>query len=149
MPMHTTTLWKPLTFLMGLSWLVWGAAFLHYPDWDLNLSVLMAGCTYLTAEQFIASWENAVKQKRPSWSLCGWCFGAWVSIDGVYWLYWSLVDIRVAIREGQWPMSACLYLLCGMLWHSFDPGKRPTSLPQPLQDPGLPEPKKPQNGTAL
>ena len=139
--------WKPLTFLVGLSWLLWGALFFHYDDWDIGISILMAGCTYLTAEQFIASWKKAIKEKRLSWALIGWCFCAWASIDGVYWLYWSLVDSRVAIRTGQWPMSACLYLLCGFVWHSFDPGKHPKALHLLLQYRGQPEPKKPQNGT--
>ena len=97
--------WKLVTFLIGLSWLFWGAAFFEYPDWDIGVSVLMAGCTFLTAEQFIASWGKVIKEKRLSWALFGWSFGAWSSIDGVYWLYWSLVDTRAMIREGQWPMS--------------------------------------------
>lgn len=106
-----TRAWKPVTFAIGLGWLVWGALFLGYPDWDFRLSLLMASCTYLTADWFV----SVVKQRRyPLWPLA--LLACWFSVDGVYWLYWSLVRPEVMIREGQWPMSLCLYLLCGIFW---------------------------------
>lgn len=107
----TRNQWKNSTFLIGLAWLIYGALFFDYPDWDIPLSLLMAGCTYLSADRFIL----AIKQKDPLGILL-WSFMAWAAIDGSYWLYWSITDTSVMIREGQWPMSACLYLLCGMFW---------------------------------
>ena len=116
--------WKLGTFILGLSWLFWGALTFDYPDWDVKLSLLMAGSTYLSAEQFIQS------TKRPSWALVGWVVAAWRSIDGSYWLYWSLVDSSVMIREGQWLMSACLYLLCGLIWAAWPVETHPKAHPQ-------------------
>lgn len=104
-------MWKNATFLVGLGWLLWGALFFDYPDWDLGLSLLMAGSTYLFADWSL----RVVKQRRYAmWPLA--ILAAWWCVDGSYWLYWSLVNPAVAIREGQWPMSLCLYLLCAFIW---------------------------------
>lgn len=119
----TYTIWKNITFSIGLSSLIYGAISLDFPDWDTPLSFLMALSTYLTADRLIL----AIKQKElPKVALFS--LGAWWSIDGVYWLYWSLVDSSVMIREGQWLASLCLYLLCGFLWTGFDPEKLPKAL---------------------
>jgi hypothetical protein len=104
---------KNLIFLVGLAWLIYGAVFFGYPDWDIPLSLLMAFSTYLTADLFVM----AIRQKDPRGILL-YSPGAWWSIDGVYWLYWTLVDSSVMLRGAQWQMSTCLYLLCGILWTS-------------------------------
>ncbi|TWO63637.1 hypothetical protein FN976_28460 [Caenimonas sedimenti] len=41
---------------------------------------------------------------------------AWWCVDGSYLAYWSVVNPTVMIREGQWAMSLCLFLLCGFVW---------------------------------
>lgn len=114
--------WKNFTFCIGLAWLIYGAIFFGYPDWDIPLSLLMAGSTYVSADRFVLS----IKQKDPRGVLLH-SITAWWATDGSYWMYWSLVDASVAIRAGQWAMSACLYLLCGLVWTSFRPGTRPTA----------------------
>lgn len=135
-------LWKNITFLIGLLSLFIGAMFLNYPDWDINISLLMALSTYLSADKFIL----AIKQKNylmiPKYSIY-----AWWSIDGIYWLYWSLVNSSVMIREGQWLASLCLYLLCGLVWTAFPAGISPTVLRQHLTNLGQPDPKKDLTGT--
>jgi hypothetical protein len=50
MSMPTQVQWKNGTFAIGLGWLLWGALFLDYPDWDIGLSLLMAASTYVTAD---------------------------------------------------------------------------------------------------
>lgn len=126
-------MWKNATFLIGLGWLIYGAVYFGYADWDIPVSLLMAMSTYLTADRFI----RAIKQKSYPW-VALWSVGAWWSIDGSYWLYWYLVDSSALIREGQWGMSLCLYLLCGMVWTAFDPEKPSIIPPQLRPDPGLP-----------
>lgn len=126
--MHLSCLeWKNITFLIGLFSLILGGIFLDYPDWDIALSFLMAGCTYLTADKFITS----IKEKSYL-MVALFSVGVWVSIDGIYWLYWSLVNTSVMIREGQWLASLCLYLLCGLIWTAFPSGISPTILRQHL-----------------
>ena len=139
----TPLIWKNVTFLIGLAWLIYGAIFFDYSDWDIPISFLMAFSTYLTADRFIRSIK---KKDYPQIVL--WSVGAWWSIDGVYWLYWSLTDKTVMIREGQWAMSLCLYLLCGFVWTLFDSAKHPTTLPQHPAIPDLSDPEKPLNGTS-
>lgn len=127
-------MWKNVTFAIGFAWLIYGAIYFGYPDWDIPVSFLMAFSTYLTADRFIL----AIKQKSyPAVAL--WSLGAWWSIDGVYWVYWSLVDKTAMLREGQWGMSLCLYLLCGMVWTVGCPGRLATVLhphPANLGQPG-------------
>ena len=91
--MHLSRLeWKNITFLIGLVSLILGGIFLDYPDWDIAISFLMAGCTYLTADKFITS----IKEKSYL-MVALFSVGAWVSVDGIYWLYWSLVNTSVRI----------------------------------------------------
>jgi len=103
--------WKNSTFFVGFSWLIWGALFLDYPDWDVGVSVVMAVSTYFTADLV---WQILRARKYRLMPMAAmstyWC------VDGSYWAYWSLVDPSVMIREGQWPMSLCLFLLCGAVW---------------------------------
>lgn len=115
--------WKNTTFLIGLAWLIYGAMYFRYPDWDIPVSLLMAGFTYWSADKFVL----AIRKKDPMRVLL-WSTAAWWSIDGVYWIYWTIVDSSAAMRAGQWPMSACLYLLCGMTWTAWRSGTRPTDL---------------------
>lgn len=102
---------KLLTFLAGLGWLLYGAVFFDYPDWDVGVSLLMAGSTYLCAAWCWRAWVQL------QWRLWPAAFAAaWWCVDGSYWAYWSLVKPAVMIREGQWAMSLCLFLLCGFVW---------------------------------
>jgi hypothetical protein len=121
--------WKNFTYLIGLAWLIYGAMYFDYMDWDINISLLMSLCTYLSADHFIRAIKTKSYPKIALWSIA-----AWWSIDGVYWLYWSLVEKTAMIREGQWAMSACLYLLCGMIWTAFDSEKHPIDLHQRPKD---------------
>lgn len=140
--MITIRTWKNLTFSMGLAWLLYGAMFFSYPDWDIGVSLLMAGSTYLTADRFL----NAVRVRNAQRTLL-WSAGAWWSVDGSYWIYWSMVDSSVAIRAGQWPMSLCLYLLCGLVWTGYRPESLPRHPPLHPADRPRPDPAKRQNAT--
>jgi hypothetical protein len=131
---------KNITFLIGLAWLIYGALFFSYPDWDIPLSLLMAFSTYFTADHFV----QAIREKDPTRVLLH-SPGAWWSIDGVYWAYWSMVDSSVMIREAQWMMSTCLYLLCGIVWTAELPGMRPKGPHLHQSDPAQSDPVKEQN----
>ena len=104
---------KRATFAAGLGWLLWGAAFFDYPDWDYGLSVLMAASTYFAAEWVVGVFMD---RRYAFWPAA--LFLAWWCVDGSYWAYWSFVKPEVMIRDGQWPMSLCLFLLCGFVWRA-------------------------------
>jgi len=105
---------KPVTFAVGLGWLLWGAAFFGYPDWDYGVSLLMAISTYLSAEWVVGTVMDRQYKLWPAAAVL-----AWWCVDGSYWAYWSLVRPEVMIREGQWAMSLCLFLLCGFIWRAL------------------------------
>jgi hypothetical protein len=107
--------WKFATFAIGLAWLLWGATFWSYPDWDYGVSLLMAGSTYLSADWAVAALLERKYRRWPAAVLF-----AWWCVDGSYLAYWSAVNPSVMIREGQWAMSLCLFLLCGLIWR-IDP----------------------------
>ena len=37
--------WKLATLALGTAWLLWGALTLHIDDWDVGVSLIMAGLT--------------------------------------------------------------------------------------------------------
>jgi len=107
---------KILSFLAGLGLLIFGALWLDYSDWDIGISLLMATSTLATA-----LWATSVLwERRWKWLALA-VFWAWLSVDGVYWAYWSYVNPAAMIREGQWLASLCLYALCGFNWFRLVP----------------------------
>jgi hypothetical protein len=104
------TVWRLVTFVHGLAWLIYGALNYHISDWDIGVSLLMAGSTFLTAE-----WSAEVLWQRR-WKL--WPLAAlytWLSVDGVY-VFWHTLAGNRMLRAEQWPASLCLYYLCGFIW---------------------------------
>ena len=93
-PINAQVLLKAGSFTIGLMLLLAGAQFLDYPDSDVGISVLMAFTTLVTAE-----WSIKVIWLRR-WVWLPWTlFWIWLSVDGVYWAYWSIVRPEVMIRE--------------------------------------------------
>ena len=111
------SLWLKLgSFAIGLGLLLYGALFLDYLDWDVGVSLVMALTTLATAE-----WSASVLwQRRWRWLPLA-ALWTWLSVDGVYWAYWSFVRPAAMIREGQWLASLCLYALCGVIWYRLVP----------------------------
>ena len=107
---------KNLTFLIGLSWLLYGALTYGYPDWDIGVSLLMATATYFTADKVVRSIRFGLWR---TWPLM--LFYTWFAVDGTYLIYWTIKDrvILLQMRDSQWPFSLCLFLLLGVVWSSF------------------------------
>lgn len=102
---------KNITFSIGLAWLVYGALFFNYPDWDIGVSLVMAFSTYFCADWV---WVALRDRRYAAWPVAA--ATTWWCVDGSYSVYWHIVNPQVMIREGQWPMSLCLFLLCGAVW---------------------------------
>ena len=102
---------KNATFAIGLGWLIYGALYFGYGDWDIGISLVMACSTYLCADWV---WSSLVARQYARWPLAA--LLTWWCVDGSYWLYWSLVEPDAMFREGQWMMSLCLFLLAGFVW---------------------------------
>lgn len=105
--------WKLATLAIGLGLLIVGSFVYIAPDWDIPISIIMAGFTYLTAGW---SMHVMVERRWRDWPLM--LFLTWWCVDGCYALYWWLVDPEALalMRDVNWPASLSLYWTCGLVW---------------------------------
>ncbi|HVP09323.1 MAG TPA: hypothetical protein VMT02_07375 [Burkholderiales bacterium] len=98
---------------MGVALLIAGSFYYEAPDWDIPISLIMAGLAYLTAP-----WSLRVIVERR-WRLWpGMLFATWITVDGSYWLYWRFKNPAALemMREANFLASLCLYGMCGVVW---------------------------------
>lgn len=104
--------WKLSTLAAGLALLIVGSYAQPAPDWDIGISIIMAVLTYLTAPTTI----RLLASRRPMAALLAIPL-AWFSVDGAYWIYWSMVDPNALImRDANAWASTPLYFMMGMVW---------------------------------
>ena len=109
--------WKLLSFAIGMGWLFFGALNYGISDWDVGISILMGGLTYLCAPWSVGTILAAVRQRPPGWALriVTALFVAWIVVDGIYVLYHTLMGNEMFRIENFYASSA-LYLLAGSIW---------------------------------
>ena len=106
--------WKLVTLAIGVALLIAGSFYEGAPDWDIPVSLIMAFFAYLTAPWSL----RVIVERRWRW----WpamLFATWFTVDGCYWIYWSIKN-PVALelmRSANWPASLCLYAMCGLVWY--------------------------------
>lgn len=106
--------WKLFSLLCGISFLIIGSYYYQAPDWDIPISFIMAILAYLTA-----SWSMRVVLERRWKDFPLMLFYTWFTVDGCYWLYWSVKN-PVALelmREANFFASLSLYCMCGLIWY--------------------------------
>ena len=104
--------WKLATLAIGLGLLLVGAHYQLAIDWDYPISFIMALLTYLTAPWAV----QVFRRQRWRWVPLA-LFWYYFSVDGCYWLYWSIVNPEALfMREANFLASSCLYWLCGFIW---------------------------------
>jgi hypothetical protein len=109
--------WKVATLAVGLTWLLYGAVNYGLPDWDVGVSVLMGGLTYVCAPWTVRVIVACVRgrSRHPLlWVACA-VFVAWVVVDGSYVAY-SVAMGHTFLRAENFVASSALYLLAGLLW---------------------------------
>lgn len=109
--------WKLFSLACGIGILLIGAVIEQAIDWDFPISFIMAISTYIFAPITARTlFYQTFRKHWHYWLLA--IFGLWLSVDGVYWAYWSLKDPQVvaAMRSANFPASFCLYMLCGFIW---------------------------------
>ena len=110
--------WKLATLALGTGLLVIGSFVLPAPDWDVPVSLIMAGFTYL-----LAPWcmHVMVERRWAAWPLM--LVATWWSGEGCYALSGSWRDPAALelMREANAPASLCLYWACGLLWYYNGP----------------------------
>jgi hypothetical protein len=109
--------WKLLSFAVGMSWLLYGALNYEIPDWDVGISLLMGGLTYLCAPWSVRTILTAVRHRPRYWALrvSVALLLAWFTVDGVYVLYHSTMGNQM-FRVENFHASSALYFLAGTIW---------------------------------
>jgi hypothetical protein len=97
--------------------LCYGALNFRFCDWDLGVSILMGGLTYLCAPWTVYVIAVCVRDRPRYWPL--WLAGAlivaWAVIDGSYVAYHTAMGHQM-LRAENFRASSALYFLAGMLW---------------------------------
>lgn len=106
--------WKLSTLAIGIILLVFGSFYYQAPDWDIPISLIMAGLSYLTASQ---SMHVILERRWRLWPLM--LFSTWFTVDGCYWIYWHFKNPMALelMRTANAPASLSLYWMCGLVWY--------------------------------
>lgn len=109
--------WKLASFAIGMTWLLYGALSYGIADWDVGISLLMGGLTYLSAPWSVRTLLSACRHRPASWRLkTGMAvLVAWIVVDGVYVLYHTALG-NPMFRAENFYASSALYFLAGSIW---------------------------------
>lgn len=104
--------WKLFTLACGIGLLIWGRYYYQAPDWDIGISLVMAGFAYL-----FAGWSMDVIMRRDWRKVPAMLLATWWTVDGCYWIYWSIVDpSALVMRPANFWASLSLFWMCGLVW---------------------------------
>lgn len=109
--------WKLITFGIAMSWLLFGATFYGIGDWDIGVTFLMGGLTYLVAPWSIHAILCAIRYKSRLWylhiitAIFAWLF----VVDWAYMAYHTLVDNPI-YRIANFYASTPIYFMAGIVW---------------------------------
>lgn len=109
--------WKLVTFAIGMGWLLYGATHYYIGDWDVGVSIIMGGLTYLLAPWSVSLIGSALRY-RPRWWSAHVLLGVAAAIlvaDTSYVAYHTLAG-NPTYRDANFRASIVLYFLAGMLW---------------------------------
>jgi hypothetical protein len=111
--MRYTHPWNLATLAIGTGLLIAGSVYEGAPDWDIPISLIMAGFSYITA-----AWSMNVMITRQWSKFPLMLLATWWTVDGCYALYWHLKDpiALELMRDANWPASLALYWSCGLVW---------------------------------
>jgi len=109
--------WKLATFCIGMIWLLYGAVNFGICDWDIGISLIMGGLTYVFAPWSVITIYNSIRFRPKAWPVrvVVAFIPAMFTVDSVYWLYHSVVGNRM-LRWENFKVSLALYFICGTLW---------------------------------
>ena len=99
--------------MAGIALLVLGSIHMPAPDWDIPISFIMAGLTYLTAP---CSLRVQLERRWRQLPLAA--ASTWFSVDGCYAIYWHFVGPAALafMRAANAPASLSLYGMCAVIW---------------------------------
>lgn len=102
--------WKLTTFAIGMAWLLWGAVYHQFSDWDIGISLIMGILAYLTAPWCV---QVLIERRYRMYPLA---LIAWiVTVDTSYCAYhWAMGN--AIIRDANFITSTLFYFICGFFW---------------------------------
>jgi len=109
--------WKLVSFTVAMGWLLYGALNYGIGDWDVGITIIMGGLTYLLAPWSVNTILIALRARPKFWYLhvtVALLVSLWV-IDGVYMLYHTSMENPI-YREANLYASTPIYFLAGMVW---------------------------------
>ncbi len=109
--------WKLASFATGMLWLFYGAVSYDISDWDIGVSIVMGGITYIFAPWSVLTIYRAIRLRERLWPLriAAALLPAILAVDWSYWLYHTAVGNRM-LRWENFKVSMALYFICGLLW---------------------------------
>jgi hypothetical protein len=109
--------WKLITFCIAMSWLLYGALFFDIADWDVGVTFLMGGLTYLMAPWSVYIILSAIRYRPKYWLLhimAALLVGFFV-VDWVYMAYHEWAGNQT-FRVANFRAPSPLYLMAGVVW---------------------------------
>ncbi len=105
--------WKLATFACAIVLLVFGSIYAPAPDWDIPVSLIMGLATYFTAP---CSMRAFLERRWRYWPAI--LFATWLSVDGLYALYWYFKSptALAMMRDANFAASLCIYGMAGVFW---------------------------------
>lgn len=109
--------WKLATFAIGMLWLIYGAVCYGICDWDVGISIVMGGLTYIFAPWSVTTIYTSLRLRPHAWPLriVAAIIPAMFAVDWSYWLYHTAVGNKM-LRWENFKVSTALYFICGLLW---------------------------------
>jgi len=109
--------WKLVTLAISMSWLFYGAIFYNIQDWDVGVTLLMGGLTYLLAPWSVYIILSAIRYRPKFWYLhiAIALLVALFVVDWSYMAYHTIVGNQT-FREENFYASAPLYFMAGAFW---------------------------------
>lgn len=109
--------WKIFSFCISMSWLLYGALFYEVQDWDVGVTLMMGGLTYLLAPWSVYIIFYAIRYRQKNWylhiiaALVAWL----LVVDWSYILYHTIMKNQT-FREDNFYASTPLYFMAGIIW---------------------------------
>ncbi len=100
-----------------MSWLLYGALFYEVQDWDVGVTLMMGGLTYLLAPWSVYIIFYAIRYRQKNWylhiiaALVAWL----LVVDWSYMLYHTIMKNQT-FREDNFYASTPLYFMAGIIW---------------------------------
>ena len=109
--------WKLFSFACAMGWLLFGALNFGIQDWDVGVTLIMGGLTYLLAPWSVYIILSAIRYRPAHWYLhvAAAFIAALFVVDWVYMLYHHMVGNQT-YRGANFNASMPLYFLAGTVW---------------------------------